>query len=59
MLAKNVRGVTLSLDMVEAENPSGYGFSGAVVGQCVVALVQFGMWNGSSVDHCFIVSKHE
>ena len=59
MLTENVCWVGLSTHMVEAENPSSDCLSGVVVGQGIVALVEFGMRNGGCVHNCLIVSKHE
>ena len=58
VFTEDVRRVLSTAHVVEACDACSNCFLGAMVGECVVTLVELGMGDGCGVDYRFIVSKH-
>ena len=58
VFTENISRVQFAWHMCERQNFSCDSFTDAMVGQCVVAFVQAGVWDASASYNRFVVSEH-
>jgi hypothetical protein len=58
MLAKNISGVSYSIDMIEANDLGGNGFTYAVKRRRYVTFVKLGVGSNGTFHSSLVVSKH-
>ena len=59
VFAKDIHRVSSANNVIELGDTSSNGFASVVVGEGIVALVQFRVRSRSGVDDKFVISKHK
>jgi len=57
MLAEDVRWVEMSWDELEVDSLGCHCLPGVVIGQCMMTLLEGGMWCAPSLDHGSVVAE--